>query len=349
MTDDKDESDLNKRRDELITEKRAPLEFKAYADLTRSMKKGIPSIGGIIIGVAVLVSTLLWSDLANRFVLIAVSVFASLALVGLYDDLAKLRLKSRGVAGRYKLLWQTAVGLSAGFFLYYVGMNAAALWNVEIAGGNYRPFIDRGLSTVLTFPFFKDVFLRLGWVYPFFAALVIVGASNAVNLTDGLDGLASGSMVFVALVYTAFAYVTGNWHLSSYLGFLFIEGSGELAVFCAAIAGASLGFLWFNSYPAQVFMGDTGSLALGGGIGAVALIVKQEILLILAGGIFVAEALSVIIQVLSFKIWKKRPFKIAPLHHHFECNGLLEPKIIMRFLIVGAILALVSLGTLKIR
>ena len=348
LTDNKDDSDLNRRRDAVMCDRGMP-GLKEQADFSRSMKKGVPSVGGIIICAAVVLSTLLWVDVTNGFFQLALFVFVSLSLVGLYDDLSKLRPKSRGVAGRYKLFWQAAAGIAAGLWLFYMGANIAALWNVDIANGDYRGFIDRSLATVLAFPFFKDYFLDLGWLYPLFAAIVIIGASNAVNLTDGMDGLATGCMVFVALVYTAFAYVTGNWQLSSYLGFLFIEGSGELAVFCSAIAGASLGFLWFNSYPAQVFMGDTGSLALGGAIGAVAVIIKQEILLIIAGGIFVAEALSVILQVGSFKLRKRRLFSIAPIHHHFECSGLTEPKIIMRFLIVAAILALISLGTLKLR
>ncbi len=349
LTDDKDDSDLNRRRDALLSEGNGPTGLRQQADFTRSMKKGVPAVGGIIISLAVILSALLWVDVSNSFFHLALFVFVSLSLIGLYDDLSKLRPKSRGVAGRYKLFWQACAGIAAGLWLTYIGADIAALWNADLSGGDYRAFIDRGLTTVLAFPFLKDFFLDLRWLYPFFAAIVIIGASNAVNLTDGMDGLATGCMVFVALVYTAFAYVAGNWQISSYLGFLFIEGSGELAVFCSALAGASLGFLWFNAYPAQVFMGDTGSLALGGAIGAVAVIIKQEVLLIIAGGIFVAEALSVILQVGSFKLRGRRLFRIAPLHHHFECNGLMEPKIMMRFLIVAAILALISLGTLKLR
>lgn len=349
LTDNKDDSDLNRRKNALLGGGRGAPELKQHVDAARSMKRGVPAAGGVLITAAVVASTLLWADAANSFFQLALFVFVSLSLLGLYDDLSKLRPGRKGVAGRYKLLWQAAAGISAGLWLYYSGANVAALWGVDIPGGDYRGFIDRGLATVLSFPFFKDFFLDLGWLYPLFAAIVIISASNAVNLTDGMDGLAAGCMLFVALVYTVFAYVAGNWQLSSYLGFLFIEGSGELAVFCAALVGASLGFLWFNSYPAQVFMGDTGSLALGGAVGAVAVIIKQELLLVIAGGIFVAEALSVILQVGSFKLRKRRLFRIAPLHHHFECSGLLEPKIMMRFMIFAAILALISLGTLKLR
>jgi phospho-N-acetylmuramoyl-pentapeptide-transferase len=350
LTDNKEDSELNRRRDALFSENTEKSGFKEQTDFTKSLKKGVPAMGGVIISASVILSSLFWVDISNKFFQIVLFVFVSLSFVGLYDDLSKLRLKNGGVAGRHKLFWQSAAAVAVGLWLFYRGADIAALWNAELAeGGNYRDFIDKGLATVLAFPFVKNFFLDLGWLYPVFAALVIIGASNAVNLTDGLDGLAAGCMTFVAIVYTVFAYVAGNWQLSSYLGFLFIEGSGELAVFCSALAGACLGFLWFNAYPAQIFMGDTGSLSLGGAIGAVAVIIKQEILLIIAGGIFVVEALSVILQVGSFKLTNKRLFKIAPLHHHFECKGVFEPKIIMRFMIVAAILALISLGTLKMR
>lgn len=348
LTDDKDDSDLNRRRRELMQSGGAE-ELELQSGMAKRLKKGVPAVGGILIAAAVVISTLLWVDVSNSFYRLVLFVFVSLTLVGLYDDFSKLRLKNGGVAGRWKLLWQAVAGLAAGFWLFNAGADVAALWGVDVNGLNYRDFIDGGLATVLAFPFAKDFFIDLRWLYPVFAALVIIGASNAVNLTDGVDGLASGCMVFVALVYMAFAYVVGNWQISGYLGFLFVEGSGELAVFCSALAGASLGFLWFNAYPAQVFMGDTGSLALGGAIGAVAVIIKQEMLLLIAGGIFVAEALSVILQVGSVRLRRKRLFKIAPLHHHFESGGILEPKLMLRFMIVAAILALLSLGTLKLR
>ncbi len=348
LTDNKDDSDLNRRREQLLSRREGDSGLRQQVDFAKSLKKGVPAMGGVIIAFAVVFSTLLWVDISNRFYILAIFVFILFSLVGFYDDMTKMRLKSGGVAGRYKFFWQAAIGLCAGFVLYYNRADIAILWNVDLSGG-YREFIDKGLGPVLSFPFFKDYFVDLGWFYIIFAAIVIAGASNAVNLTDGIDGLAAGCMVFVALVYTVFSYVSGNWQLSSYLGFLFVEGAGELAVFCAAIAGASLGFLWFNSYPAQVFIGDTGSLALGGAVGAVAVIIKQEMLLVIAGGIFVAEALSVILQVGSHKLCKKRLFRIAPLHHHFEFSGLFETKVMMRFLIAAAILALISLGTLKIR
>jgi phospho-N-acetylmuramoyl-pentapeptide-transferase len=220
---------------------------------------------------------------------------------------------------------------------------------VDVINSDYSPFLTHDLAPVLTVPFCKQLFLNLSWLYILLVILVIVGSSNAVNLTDGLDGLAIGNTIFVALVYAILSYVVGNWKISQYLGILFVEGSGELTVFCTSLAGACLGFLWFNAYPAQVFMGDTGSLALGGAIGAVAIVTKQELLLIIAGGIFVAEALSVMIQVISFRLRGKRVFAIAPLHHIPEFRGWAEPKIIVRFWIISAILALISLSTLKLR
>jgi len=349
LTDAQGKNDLSDRQEKLVREENRGEELSGAIEYSRSMKRGIPAMGGVILTLAVVSSVLLWGNLANRYILTVLAVFISLSLVGFYDDIVKLRFKRKGIAGRYKLLWQLVIALGAGAYLFYSKTNIAALWNVEVEGSNYSAYINPGLSTVLTVPFLKNVFFNLYWVYVIFAALVIVGVSNAVNLTDGLDGLAIGNLMFVSVVYTIYSYVAGNWKISGYLGFLFIEGSGELAVLCSAIAGASLGFLWFNAYPAQVFMGDTGSLALGGAIGAVAVIIRQELLLVIAGGIFVAEALSVILQVGSFKLRGKRVFRIAPLHYHYQWNGLAEPKVIVRFWIVSAILALVSLGALKIR
>ena len=312
-------------------------------------KQGTPTMGGILISIAVVFSCVLWGNLGNRFMLLVLFVFLWLAILGFVDDFAKVRSTAHGLRGKKKLFGQIVLGLIVGVYLFYNRPNLAILWNVDVVNSDYSVFLTHELAPVLTIPFCKGLFLNLSWLYILFIVLVIVGSSNAVNLTDGLDGLAIGNVIFVALVYGILSYVVGNWKISKYLGILFVEGSGELTVFCSSLIGACLGFLWFNAYPAQVFMGDTGSLALGGGIGAVAIVTKQELLLIIAGGIFVAEALSVVIQVASFRWRRKRVFAIAPLHHHFEFRGWAEPKIIIRFWIVSAILALISLSTLKLR
>ena len=312
-------------------------------------KMGTPTMGGIFIAASVVLSCLTWGNLSNKFVLLTLLLFAGFSLLGFTDDLLKLRSCPKGLRVRYKLLIQAAIGLILGIYLFYCPPDIAVLWNVDVVDSDYSSYLNPGLARVLTIPFCKDVFFNLSFFYILFVALVIVGSSNAVNLTDGLDGLAVGNVIFVAIVYAIFSYVVGNWKISRYLGILFVEGSGELTVFCSALIGAGLGFLWFNTYPAEVFMGDTGSLALGGAIGVVAVITKQELLLLITGGIFVAEAISVIIQVVSFKLRKKRVFAIAPLHHHFEVRGWAEPKVIVRFWIVAAILALFSLSTLKLR
>ena len=317
-------------------------------DSLRRGKAGTPTMGGIFIAIAVILSCLAWGNLSNRFVLLTLLVFAGFSLLGFTDDFVKLR-SPKGIKGRYKLLVQAAIGLILGIYLFYFPPDIAILWNVKAMGSNYSSYMNSGLAHVLTIPFCKDVFFNLSFFYILFVALVVVGSSNAVNLTDGVDGLAVGNIIFVAAVYAIFSYVVGNWKISRYLGILFVEGSGELTVFCSALIGACLGFLWFNTYPAEVFMGDTGSLALGGAIGVVAVITRQELLLVIAGGIFVVEAVSVIIQVASFKLRKKRVFAVAPLHHHFEVRGWPEPRIIVRFWIIAAILALLSLSTLKLR
>jgi phospho-N-acetylmuramoyl-pentapeptide-transferase len=318
-------------------------------DALHSKKEGTPTMGGILVVIAVIFSCFLWADLSNRFMLLVLFVFLWLAVLGFVDDLIKLRKSPRGLRGRNKFLGQIALGLIVGIYLFYHPPDLAVLWNVDMVNSDYSPFLTHYYAPVLTVPFCKESFLNLSWLYILFVVLVIVGSSNAVNLTDGLDGLAIGNALFVALVYAILSYVVGNWKISKYLGILFVEGSGELAVFCSSLIGACLGFLWFNAYPAQIFMGDTGSLALGGAIGAVAVVTKQELLLVIAGGIFVVEALSVVLQVVSFRLRKKRVFAIAPLHHHFEFRGWAEPKVIIRFWIISAILALISLSTLKLR
>jgi len=295
------------------------------------VKAGTPTMGGLLILVAIVIPTLLWADLRNTFVWIALGATLCYGAIGLADDYLKLsRKRSAGLTARTKLFLQIAVAVAVAIVL-------VSLSNREV------------YSTELLFPFFKDVRPDLSWFFVPFAVLVMVGASNAVNLTDGLDGLAVGSVLIAAAAFTILIYVTGHAQFSAYLDLIHIPRIWELTIFGGAIVGASLGFLWFNCYPAQVFMGDVGSLALGGAIGTIALLIKQELLLILVGGLFVVEALSVIIQVTSFKLTGKRVFLMAPLHHHFELKGWEEPKIIIRFWIVAVIFALASLTTLKLR
>jgi phospho-N-acetylmuramoyl-pentapeptide-transferase len=285
-------------------------------------------MGGVLILIAIVVPTLLWADLTNLYVWLTLLVTTGYGIVGFTDDLLKVRKKnSDGLSPRQKMFWQMLIALAASFFLCY-----------------YSDF-----QTTLTIPFFKTLRPDLGWFYVPFAMLVIIGASNAVNLTDGLDGLAIGPVIIAAGTYLLFAYLTGHANLANYLQITGVPGAGELAVLCGAMVGAGLGFLWFNSYPAQVFMGDIGSLALGGAIGTIAVITKQEIVLVIVGGIFVMEALSVIAQVTSFRLYGKRIFRMAPIHHHFELKGWPEPKIIVRFWIISIILALIGLSTLKLR
>jgi phospho-N-acetylmuramoyl-pentapeptide-transferase len=293
------------------------------------LKAGTPTMGGVLMLFAIVVSTLLWANLTNAYVWIVLMVTVGYAGIGCFDDyLMQVKKQSKGLSVRGKFLLQTALALAAGFLLYRL----------------------TNFSTVLTIPFFKNLSPDLGWGYIFFAALVIVGTSNAVNLTDGLDGLAIGPVIIAAVTYMIFAYAAGHAKIATYLQINPVAGCGEVTVFCGALAGAGLGFLWFNAYPAQVFMGDVGSLSLGGALGIVAVITKQEILLVLVGGLFVIEALSVIFQVGYFKMTKgRRIFKMAPLHHHFELKGWAEPKVIVRFWIIAIILALISMSTLKLR
>jgi phospho-N-acetylmuramoyl-pentapeptide-transferase len=292
-------------------------------------KAGTPTMGGVLIVAAITLATLLWSDLTDPFIWIALLVLLGFAVVGFMDDyLMQVKKQSKGLSGRGKLLLQAGVALIAG------------VWVV----------LTPNFSTEVTVPFFKTVTPDLGWGYIIFAMLVIVGASNAVNLTDGLDGLAIGPVIIAAATYMVFAYVAGHVKIANYLQITYVSGCGELAVLCGAMAGAGLGFLWFNAYPAQVFMGDTGSLSLGATLGVIAVITKQEILLALVGGLFVIEALSVIFQVSFFKMTSgRRIFRMAPLHHHFELKGWPEPKVIVRFWIIAIALALLAMSTLKLR
>jgi len=298
-----------------------------------SSKAGTPTMGGILIILAMVISDLLWVRWDSKFFWLTLFAILWFGGIGLVDDLMKLLAKDKKTRG-----------LSSGW-----------KFGVQIIGAMIIVFLymailpdDYALKTSITLPFFKYP-LNLDAFYPFFAILVIVGSSNAVNLTDGLDGLAVGCTTFAAMAFVVVTYVSGNAKFSEYLKIISVPGAGELTVLCAALVGAGLGFLWFNAHPAQIFMGDTGSLALGGLLGTIAVIVKQEILLIIVGGIFVVEALSVIIQVTSFKMRGKRVFKMAPLHHHFELSGVPESKIIVRFWIIAIVLVLMTLSTLKLR
>jgi phospho-N-acetylmuramoyl-pentapeptide-transferase len=297
---------------------------------THLSKAGTPTMGGALILVAVVAATLLWADLANRFVWIVLAVTVAFGLIGFWDDYLKLVVgNSRGLIARYKYFWQSVAGLGAAVALY-----ATAKTPIE---------------TTFIVPLFKDILLPLGPLFIVVAYFVIVGSSNAVNLTDGLDGLAIMPAVMVAGALGVFAYASGNVVFSGYLGIPYIAGTGEVLVICAAIFGAGLGFLWFNTYPAQVFMGDIGALALGAALGVIAVIVRQEVVLFIMGGVFVMETVSVILQVGSFKLRGKRIFRMAPIHHHFELKGWAEPKVIVRFWILTVILVLVGLATLKLR
>jgi phospho-N-acetylmuramoyl-pentapeptide-transferase len=292
-------------------------------------KAGTPTMGGVLIVAAITLATLLWSDLTDPFIWIALLVLLGFAAVGFIDDyLMQIKKQSKGLTVRSKLVLQAGLALLAGVLVY----------------------LTPNFSTEVTVPFFKTVTPDLDWGYIIFAMLVIVGASNAVNLTDGLDGLAIGPVIIAAATYMVFAYVAGHVRIANYLQITYVPGCGELAVLCGAMAGAGLGFLWFNAYPAQVFMGDTGSLSLGATLGVIAVITKQEILLALVGGLFVIEALSVIFQVGFFKMTSgRRIFRMAPLHHHFELKGWPEPKVIVRFWIIAIALALLAMSTLKLR
>ncbi len=293
-------------------------------------KAGTPTMGGALILVAIAVSTLLWTNLENRFVWPVLATTLCFGAIGWVDDYLKLSRKNpKGLAARKKYFWQSVVAIAVATLLYQSALVPA--------------------ETRLIVPFFKGVAIELGLLYIAFSYFVIVGTSNAVNLTDGLDGLAILPTVLVAGALIVFAYVTGNVKFSHYLALPYVPGAGEMSVFCAAIVGAGLGFLWFNTYPAQVFMGDIGALALGAALGVVAVVIRQELVLFLMGGVFVAETVSVILQVASFKLTGKRIFRMAPLHHHFELKGWPEPRVIVRFWIITVVLVLLGLTSLKIR
>ena len=293
-------------------------------------KKGTPTMGGVLILLALTTATLLWAALSNGYVWVVLLVTLGYGLIGFADDYLKLTKRSSGgLPGRLKLLGQGSIGLVAAIVLIQLGTSPQ--------------------STGVAVPVFKDLIVPLGLAFPLFAALVMMGSSNAVNLTDGLDGLAIVPVMIAAGSFAMIAYLAGNTIFANYLGIPHVPGTGELAVFCGSIVGASLGFLWFNAPPAMVFMGDTGSLSTGGALGAVAVAVKHELVLAIIGGLFVLEAVSVIVQVASFKLTGKRVFRMAPLHHHFEKMGWQEPTIVIRFWIIAMILALVGLSTLKLR
>jgi len=297
---------------------------------THLLKVGTPTMGGAMILTAIVVSTVLWADLENRYVWVVIFVTLAFGVIGYVDDYKKLiKQDPAGISARQKILWQSVAAIIAAVTLYMMASDE--------------------VSTSLLIPYFKDLSVPLGMFQIVVTFLFIVGFSNAVNLTDGLDGLAIMPTVLVGGALGLFAYVTGNANFSEYLDIPYVAGAGEIMVFCAALAGAGLGFLWFNTYPAQVFMGDIGALSLGAALGVVAVVVRQEIVLAIMGGVFVVETVSVMIQVISYKLTGKRVFRMAPLHHHFELKGWAEPKVIVRFWIITFILVLIGLASLKIR
>ncbi|MGB7062005.1 MAG: phospho-N-acetylmuramoyl-pentapeptide-transferase, partial [Candidatus Zixiibacteriota bacterium] len=298
---------------------------------THKVKEGTPTMGGIIVLLSVVIPTLLWANLTNPYIQLILLVTVWMGLIGFMDDYLKaVKHQPKGMVGKKKLAGQVALGLLLGVLL-----------RVCPPSENF--------GTASDILFFKNYLVNFGVFYIPLVILVITGASNAVNLTDGLDGLAIGLIGLCAFAFAGLCYMSGRVDFTDYLSIIYLEGSGELTIFCGAIVGAALGFLWFNAHPAEVFMGDTGALAMGGAFGAISILIKKEMLLLIVGGVFVAEALSVIVQVFSYRAWGKRVFKMAPLHHHYELSGWKEPQVVVRFWIVGAILALLTLITLKIR
>ena len=313
-----------------LTHKQIGQSVREDGPATHLDKIGTPTMGGLLILISIGVSTLCWADLSNRYVWVVLLVTLLFGVIGLVDDYKKVTQNdSRGLSARHKYAAQSLVGLAAALYLY----QSATL----------------AVETQLIVPFVKALVFDLGWFYVLLAYLVIVGSSNAVNLTDGLDGLAILPTVLVAGALAIFAYAAGNIRFADYLGIPYVPGVGEVAIFCGAMVGAGLGFLWFNTYPAQVFMGDIGALALGAALGVVAVTVRQELALFIMGGIFVMEAVSVMLQVASFKLTGRRVFRMAPLHHHYELKGWPEPRVIVRFWIITVILVLIGLASLKIR
>ena len=293
-------------------------------------KIGTPTMGGVIILFGLLVSVLCWADLSNINILFCMYIAISFGLLGAFDDYKKIKYRSSlGISSKFKIVLQIILAIIGVSFFFY--------------------FVDYQEITNLYFPFFKNLIIDLGWFFIPFSVFVIIGSSNAVNLTDGLDGLATVPVILVAGCFAFISYVTGNIVFSNYLQIPYIEGTGEISIFCSAIIGSSLGFLWFNAPPAKIFMGDTGSLSLGGSLGAIGIITKHEIVLAITGGLFVLEALSVIVQVISYKLTGKRIFKMAPIHHHFEKKGWPESTVVIRFWIISIILAMIGLATLKLR
>lgn len=318
---------------------------KVEAPKNHLSKAGTPTMGGLIVLGSILVPTLLWGDVKNMYVLLILIVTVGLGIVGFLDDYLKVvKKKPKGLIGWYKIVGQVVIGFVLGATLYF----SPELKSVVVNGVH-------GVNTLTTIPFFKNAMFDFSYLYIPMVIFIITATSNAVNLTDGLDGLAIGTVGIVGLTLAVISYISGNVEFSSYLSVIYLRGSGELVIYCAALVGAALGFLWFNSYPAQVFMGDTGSLALGGAIGAMTIMIKKELILPILGGIFFIETVSVIIQRLYFKYTKKRygegrrVFRMAPLHHHFEMQGIPEPKIVTRFYIIAVLLMIVSLTTFKVR
>ena len=313
-----------------LTNKQIGQSIRDDGPQTHLKKAGTPTMGGLLILISITFSTLCWADMNKRYVLVVLLVTLLFGVIGLVDDYKKvINNDPKGLSAKYKYVAQSIVALGAALYLYQ-----SATLPVE---------------TQLIVPFFKSFVFDMGWLYVVLAYFVIVGSSNAVNLTDGLDGLAILPTVLVAGALAIFAYLTGNIRFAEYLGIPYVPGVGEVAIICGAIAGSGLGFLWFNTYPAQVFMGDIGALALGAALGIIAIVVRQEFVLFIMGGLFVVETVSVILQVASFKLTGKRIFKMAPLHHHYELKGWPEPRVIVRFWIVTVILVLIGLASLKIR
>lgn len=300
-----------------------------YIKDTHGDKEGTPTMGGVAILISLLISTILWANPLNKLIILILSTLLWLGIFGVLDDIRKIK-KGKGLSIMEKFIIQSILGIGIGMFLYFFP-------------------VKRGYETMTHLLFFKNYFLNFGFLYIPFIILVIVGTTNAVNLTDGLDGLAIGLIGILSFTFAILTYISGHIKLSDYLNILYIKGAGELTIFCGAVVGASLGFLWFNTHPAEIFMGDTGSLVLGGTLGVVAVLIKHELLLLIAGGVFVMETVSVMLQVLFYRTKKRRIFLRAPVHHHFQLKGLPEEKIVIRFWILGILFSLIALSTLKIR